>query len=83
MNANLDIQLNFAHDSLSQANMREDLTLAKFALGLFAGAAASVVPEEEISTVLSIAQRGSEEPTVHMVTSAAVALKNMAEQNSR
>ena len=83
MNANLNLSLGLAHDALSQANMQNSLDLAKYALGLFAGAAASVVPEPELSTIFSIASRGSQEQTVEMVTSAAVALKSIAENSAR
>lgn len=83
MNANLNLQLDLAHDALSQANTQNRLDLAKYALGLFAGIAASVAPETELNTIFSIASRGSQESTVALTTDAAVALKSIAENSVR
>lgn len=72
----LEAQLNLATESLRAASAQGRIDLAKFALGMIAGATAAALPEADRGMVHRLALEGSEEQDLDRILDIAVYLKS-------
>lgn len=78
MNATLEAQIQIAQPLLSEAAHQNNLELAKFALGMLAGALTAAVPEEDRYAIFSSAIEISHERSVDTVLDCAAWLLRRA-----